>query len=519
MASTSILMRDNDVMGAKMMKSACRKAARRDLIALGLAALLCAGSAHAAAKAERFDLVIAGGRVMDPETGTDRVLNVGVNDGQIAALSTAPLDGVRVIDAHGLVVAPGFIDLHSHAQYPLGYDLQARDGVTTALELEAGTYPLAPFYAARAGHTRINFGASVGIQAIRVKIKTGVDDGNGDSDAVLARKGEWAETPFTAQERSREDAMLAQGLKDGGLGMGLLYEYLPALSRDEVLELFGVAGKVHAPVFVHARAAERSDADHLLAPLQEMIADSAATGAPVHYCHIGSKGQGSVALLLGLIDGARAHGVDVTTEVYPYDAAATILGSSIFNPGWQAHIGIDYGDVEWPPTGERLTAESFERYRKAYPSAGVVLHMIPEAGVLAAIAHPGVMIISDAGEIVNGAGHPRSTGTFARTLGVYVREKQALSLIDAVGKMTLLPARRMEGIAPMMRHKGRVQVGADADLTLFDPATVKDLATFRKPAEPSTGIPYVVVGGQIVVDHGAVVKGAFPGKGIVGSSQ
>ncbi|WP_226019057.1 amidohydrolase family protein [Novosphingobium sp. FKTRR1] len=499
------------------MKKLHHRALPIGLAAFAMAALLCGGSVRAAAAADRFDLVITGGRVMDPETGTDRVLNVGVKNGQIAALTAEPLNGAREVDAHGLVVGPGFIDLHSHAQYPLGYDLQARDGVTTALELEAGVYPIAPFYAARAGRTRINYGASVGVQSIRIRIKTGQDDSNGPFNAIFSRKAEWAETAFTPQERAEQDRLLADGLAQGGLGVGLLYEYLPGLARDEVLEMFGVAGKVHAPVFVHARAAERSDPDHLLAPLQEMIADSAATGAPVHYCHIGSKGQGSVDLLLGLMDGARAHGVDVTTEVYPYDAAGTILGSSIFNPGWQGHIGIDYKDVEWPPTGERLTAESFEKFRKEFPSAGVILHMIPEAGVLAGISHPGVMIISDAGEIVNGAGHPRSTGTFARTLGVYVREKHAVSLMDALGKMTLLPARRMEGVAPMMRHKGRVQVGADADLTLFDPDKVKDLATFRKPAEPSTGIPYVIVAGQLVVDHGAIVTTAYPGKGVIGN--
>jgi dihydroorotase len=144
----------------------------------------------------------------------------------------------------------------------------------------------------------------------------------------------------------------------------------------------------------------------------------------------------------------------------------------------------------------------------------VILHVIPPATVETAVAHPGVMIASDAVPYSNGSGHPRGTGTFARVLGVYVREKHALSLMDALGKMTLLPAKRLEQVSPAMKHKGRVQVGADADLTLFDPDKVVDRATYSHPTVPSAGIPYVIVGGTPVVDGGEIVKAAFPGKGV-----
>ena len=208
------------------------------------------------------------------------------------------------------------------------------------------------------------------------------------------------------------------------------------------------------------------------------------------------------------------RGVDVTTEVYPYDAGSTVIGSALFNEGWRDRLGTSYADIEWPPTGERTTAESFARFRKEQPSAFVILHVIPDATVTLAVAHPGVMIASDAVPYTNGAGHPRGTGTFARVLGVYVREKHVLTLMDALGKMTLLPARRLEAISPAMRRKGRVQVGADADLTLFDPDTVIDKATYRHPTETSAGIPYVLVGGVPVIDHGAIVPAAYPGKGV-----
>ncbi|MBS0362346.1 MAG: amidohydrolase family protein, partial [Proteobacteria bacterium] len=457
---------------------------------------------------------------MDPETGADRVANVGIRGGRIAAIAKAPLTGARTINAKGLVVAPGFIDLHSHGQDPFGYDQQAHDGVTTSLELEAGVYPIQPFYAARAGKTRINYGASVGIQGIRIKIKTGLQDDSGkgatgDASATLARKAEWAETPFTPAERAQEAALFVQEFEAGGLGMGLLYEYLPALSRDEVFGLMKTAAGQHAPVFVHVRAAPQADVDNLMAPMQEMVADAAAAGASVHVCHVGSKALTAVSPVLDMFDAARKRGVDVTTEVYPYDAGSTLIGSALFNDGWQQHHGGDFKDLEWPLTGERLTAETFAKYRKEQPGGWVILHVIPDATVTTAVGHPGVMIASDTVPFVNGAGHPRGSGTFARVLGVYVRERHALSLMDALGKMTLLPARRLEQISPAMRRKGRVQVGADADLTLFDPGKVIDRATYGHPILTSAGIPYVLVAGTPVVDRGEIVKDAFPGKGVM----
>ena len=473
------------------------------------------GAPLAGPKPATYDLVIENGRIMDPETGVDRIANVAVSKGRIAAISKAPMSGQHRIDAKGLVVAPGFIDLHSHAQYPFGYDQQARDGVTTSLELEAGTFPIRSFYDARAGKTRINYGASVGIQGIRTNIKTGIRENTGQSSpAVIARKAEWAETPFTRAERDRERAMFREEFAAGGLGMGVLYEYLPALGRDELYELMQDAAAVRAPVFVHVRAASHADVDNLMGPMQEMVADAASTGASVHVCHIGSKSLTAIVPVLDMFDRARKRGVDITTEVYPYDAGSTVIGSALFNEGWRDHQGADFKDIEWPPTGERMTAESFAKFRKEHPEAFVILHTIPPATVETAIAHPGVMIASDAVPYSNGSGHPRGTGTFARVLGLYVREKHALTLMDALGRMSLLPARRLEQISPAMKHKGRVQVGADADLTLFDPATVVDRATYSHPTVPSAGIPYVIVGGTPVVDRSEIVTTAFPGKGV-----
>jgi N-acyl-D-aspartate/D-glutamate deacylase len=467
----------------------------------------------------RYDLVIEGGRVMDPETGVDRIANVGVTGGTIRAISDAPLEGKRKINARGLVVAPGFIDLHAHGQTPSDNDIQARDGVTTALELESGVYPIAPFYTKREGHSRINFGASVSHRGLRVFVATGMESTEMGVDPelsarLLSAQDKWAYPRFDQSQVDRLRDLFRREFAAGGLGMGLAPEYIPGAGRDEVFAMFQEVADLHAPVFVHVRRAETAMGDGPIAPMQEVIADAAATGASLHIVHIGSKALGAIAPILQMIEGARAHGVDVTTEVYPYTASSTRIGSALFDEGWRGRQGAEYSDVEWPATGERLTEESFNRFRRDSPEAFVVVHKISDLTVDTAIANPMVMIASDGVPFVDGAGHPRGAGTFARVLGYYVRERQLLSLMDGLRKMTLMPAQRLEQISPAMRKKGRLQVGADADITIFDPARVIDRATYAKPTTPSDGIPYVLVGGVVIVDRGQIVADVHPGKGI-----
>jgi N-acyl-D-aspartate/D-glutamate deacylase len=219
-------------------------------------------------------------------------------------------------------------------------------------------------------------------------------------------------------------------------------------------------------------------------------------------------------IVLDMIDAARVRGVDVTTEVYPYTAWSTGLGEPLFEPGWQARYEIDYGDLTLASTGEVLTAGTFEKYRAQQQS--VVGQGIPEAAIEAALKRAGVMIVSDAGDIETGNEHPRGAGTNGRLLGRYVRERKILTLDDAIARMSYLPARRLEQVADGMKRKGRVQTGADADLTVFDPATVVDHAAFGDSDKPSRGFVHVIVNGVPVVRDSRLVDSAFPGEAVRG---
>jgi amidohydrolase family protein len=470
---------------------------RRCAPALALAACF-----SAAAFAQQYDIVITNGRVMDPETGLDAIRNVAVQDGKIAALSTSQMQGRMVIDATGLVVAPGFIDLHSHGQDAENYRYKAMDGVTTALELERGVFPVAPWYTDRAGKALINYGASSGHIPVVMNVLH-------DTGTFLPRDHAVTDTPTPAQQ-AEILAELEQGLREGGIGIGMGLAYTPTQSPASILRVFELAAKWKQPIFVHMRTAGGLTPG-VVDSLQEMIADAALTGASVHIVHINSMSNKLTPLTLQMIHGAQAHGLDVTTEAYPYIAGATRLESSVFDEGWKKQLDISYGDLQWVATGERLTEESFNRYRKQ--GGSVILFTNSEEMVREAMADPMVMIASD-GLLNNGQGHPRSAGTYARLLGVYVREQKVLTLMEAIRRASLAPAQRLEAFTPQMKHKGRLQVGADADIDVFDPATVSDKATFQKPAQYSQGFRYVLVGGVPVVRDGKLDESTLPGQPI-----
>jgi N-acyl-D-aspartate/D-glutamate deacylase len=450
---------------------------------------------------QAYDVVILNGRVIDPESRLDAVRNIGISGGTIKAVTTARLNGRTVIDAKDLVVSPGFIDLHQHGQNEENYRFKAMDGVTTALELEVGTGDIDRWYAERDGKTLINYGASIGHLAARMAAMR--------DPVEFLPSGQAARRAATDAEIADMKMQLQHGLERGAVAVGFGIQYVPNASHWEILEMFRVAARFGASCHVHMRNAGLKEPASSTQALEEVIAATAITGAPLHVVHIQSTGGKATPKLLQIIAEARSRNLDVTTECYPYIAGMTDIKSAIFNEGWQEVFGIDYGDLQWAATGERLTKESFERYRKT--GGMVAVFSMTEEIVEAALKDPLTMIASD-GILANGKGHPRTAGTYTRVLGKYVRDRGALSLMDALRKMTLMPAQRLERRVPSMKNKGRIRVGADADLVIFDAARVIDKSTYDEPAKYAEGVKYLLVNGVAVVKIGELQTGVNPGR-------
>jgi len=450
-----------------------------------------------------YDLVILNGRVIDPESRTDAVRNLGILNGTIKAISNDKLTGRTVIDARGLVVSPGFIDLHQHGQDEENYRFKAMDGVTTALELEVGTGDVDAWYAQREGKSLINYGVSAGHLAARMAAMH-------EPDTFLPT-GDAAHRAATDAEIADMKQRLENGLKRGAVAVGFGIQYTPNASRWEILEMFRVASRYGASCHVHMRHAGVKEPGSSIQALEELIAAATITGAPLHVVHIHSTGGPATPKLLQMIGEAKSRGLDVTTECYPYIAGMTDIKSAIFDEGWQEVFGIDYKDLQWAATGERLTKETFEKYRKT--GGMVAVFSMTEDIVNAAIKSPLTMIASD-GILEGGKGHPRTTGTYSRVLGNYVRDKGALTLIEALTKMTFMPAQRLERRVPLMKNKGRIRVGADADLTVFDERSITDKSTFQDPAQYSAGIRFVVVNGVLIVKDGQLQPDVHLGRAV-----
>ena len=488
----------------------------RALRASFAAALLCLSGCSEVPPS--FDVVINDGRVINPETQLDAVRSVGIRDGKIVAISETPLQAENVIDARGLVVSPGFINLHSHSVATAGYRLELLDGVTTVLELEAGSFPISRFGQQLGDAPLTHFGASVGHAWIRMQVvdpealaavaATGKVDMSGDTFTQTA----------TPAQRQKIEQMLRAELDAGGLGIGFLLDYMTRAVDDAERDMiFAVAADYEVPVFVHVRRGIDGDPAGLL----EVIGAAEQHGAGVHICHLNASAMSGVDVWLDEIDAARARGVDVTTEMFPWTAGSAAISSDVFSRNWREIFAIDYTDVQWAETGEWLTENTFQAYREARPDGQTMHHYIREKWNRRAIQRPHVMVASDAMPLLNYERKvvPNGAGTSTRILGQFVRDEGLLTPSDAIARLSLYPAQRLESFAPAFAQKGRIAVGADADIVIFDPSAVAAKASYQAPFEPPVGIHSVWVRGQLSVQRGELTAGAGEGQKLIGNTR
>jgi N-acyl-D-aspartate/D-glutamate deacylase len=459
------------------------------------------------ALSQSYDVVIQGGRVIDPETGLDAVRNVGISQGKIKKISADALEGKQVIFAKGMIVAPGFIDLHQHDLDHESQRLKALDGVTTALEMEIGKPDVAAFLRSKERHSLINYGTTASHPAARSLVfGAPIPEGG-----LLPKSGAATDEPASPEQMQDMKARLRHELDSGALGIGMGLQYTPGVTRWEVIEMFRLAAERSMPVYTHIRSNGKLEPGSNIESVSEVIGAAAVTGAPLHIVHINSSCGAQALDCLSLIAGARARGLAVTVEAYPYEAAMTYINSARFNPGWQEKSGATYHDLMLPETGERLTKERFDELHNSSGTQRVILFSNSMENVDPVLRNSLVMVASDGEE-----GHPRNAGTFCRILARYVRSQGTLTLMDAIRKMSLMPAQVLERSTPSARLKGRLQEAADADVVIFDLQTVTDRATYQHPSETSLGVEYLLVGGAVLVEKGKLIEGVFPGKAVLG---
>lgn len=446
-----------------------------------------------------YATVIRGGRVIDPETGYDEVANVGIDDATITAITPSPLLGTTTIEATGLVVSPGFIDLLSYEPNDYGVWFKVADGVTTNIGMHGINMTAEDYFAYYGAPER----------------RPPVHHGGAFDNPYMREINAMGSGEATMAQIQELEQQLEEGFGVGWLGLDVEPEYTPWVTTAEITALARVAQRFDLPVFFHARYSSPDEpGKNNAAALAEVLQVARETGASVHVDHITSTGGTyTMAESIATLDAARAEGLDVTACCYPYDFWATYLGSARFAPGWQERFRIGYEALAIPGTGERLTEATFEKYQQQ--NKLVAAYAIPEDDVRAALVTPWVMLGSDGILEPENNNHPRAAGTFSRTLGKYVREDKVLDLRAGLAKMTILPAQRLEGRCAALRRKGRMQLGADADITVFNPDTVIDKATVDNPAQESVGIEWVLVSGNTVKSPAGIDRSQRHGDAIV----
>jgi cytosine/adenosine deaminase-related metal-dependent hydrolase len=480
---------------------------------------------------EDLDLVILGGRVMDPETAFDAVANVGVKGGRITAITQEAISGKETIDATGLVVAPGFIDGHQHCIEPYQYRLMLRDGRTTLLDTEIGAHgpKLDEWYKRREGKAPLNYGVAVAHEFARAEVLDGFTDWKYfyTPDAGQSRSGKegWSKTRPTLEQGNQILSLIDEGLAQGGLGIGSTVGYMRAgVSAREIFELQKLGGLYGRFISMHFRYTPGDDTSEVNG-IQEMLANAAALGTPAIAAHFNNPGYNMVHELLVRM---RERGYNVWGEIYPYAAGSTALNAVFLEPEvWVESLGYKYEEtLQDVATGEFYTQKSREEMLKKEPTRLVVVYKIPESAIVDWLKMPGVAIGSDGMPMVPDDNltwdtpfedlpntHPRTSGSFGTVLRL-ARENQ-IPLMQAVSMTSYNYAKPLGEMGlKSMQERGRMQEGMVADITLFDPETVRDNSTYANGRLPTTGIRDVIVNGVIVMKDQEPLKGVNPGQPI-----
>jgi N-acyl-D-aspartate/D-glutamate deacylase len=494
---------------------------------------------------QEFDVVILNGRVMDPETNFDGIRNVGIKDGKIAIITESDIKGKETINAEGHVVAPGFIEGHQHATDPFSRKVNLRDGLTTQMDFEAGAGDIAKWYADAEGKTQSNYGMVVLATLARVKVLDGPEIAALGNDmgglfahtvgaaAIKAqkegRKPGWTATLPNKEEMTQIMSYIDEGLRQGALGVGIPVGYMTTgMTQYELYKYQELAAKYGRISNGHVRFAGVRPPTEGQLGVQEMLANAMVLDAPFMAVHLNSNMDWEYTIPM-INDAREKRGAKVWGEVYPYTAGSTIASTDVLTESSMAQMGITYSDVA-NLDGTRWDKAMYEDVRKNDPGRAVIIYTNPEEAVAKWMAMPGVVVVSDGMAIVNEkleyfpwdspyegkSVHPRSAGTRAKVLRM-VREDKNMPLMEAISKMSYLHAKYFDefGGISQFKTKGRIQEGMDADIVVFDPETVRDNSTYAPGmgAIPSTGIPYVLVNGVIVVKDSEVLK-VFPGKPI-----
>lgn len=475
----------------------------------------------------QFDIVILNGRVMDPETMFDAVANVGIKDGRISVITSDPITGKETIDATAHVVAPGFIDEHSHWLRPMGYKLALRDGRTTVMDLEFGILGTHAdqWYKDQEGKTQVNFGASSSHELARSLVLDDIAAVDAP-DAVKSRGGGtgWSLKKVNLEEGNRILEVIDAGLRAGTIGVGSTLGYMrDGVSAREVFELQKLSALYGRQTGFHFRYTPGTEVTEANG-IQEMLANAAALGAPALACHFNNPGYNLIHELLVLM---RSKGMNVWGEIYPYNAGSTTLNAVFLEPGyWIDQMGYTYEDtLQDVLTGEWYTRESREEMLKKEPTRLVIVYKMPDSAILDWLRMPGVSIASDTMPIFDNSitwdtpyeelpnTHPRGAGSCARTLRL--GRENNIPLMQSLSQLSYNSAKPLGNMGlKAMQERGRIQVGKIADITIFDPENVTDNSTYAQGALPSSGIPYVIVNGTVVVKESRVLKDVNPGQPI-----